>query len=126
MKKHPSPASGKLFVHNDGAGLPGRADLKVRAEEIALIEGHAEPTVTDYEQARRELDGSALPPTSEVENRRERTVPRDPSEPPGVEGEEKPSEEAPDEQLAAERLVLEGVEEAQHEQMLADRRRKST
>lgn len=124
MEKNTPPPSRKFFVHDAGTGVSGRADLEKRAEEIALIAGHATPTTVDYEQARRELGGEAIPATSEVETRRRRTVPRDPSEPPGDAGAENSNQEPADEQMAAERLVLDGVEEAQHEQMLADRRRK--
>jgi hypothetical protein len=124
MEKNTPPPARKFFVHHEGTGVPDRADLQKRAEEIALIAGHAEPTTVDYDQARRELAGEAIPATSDVETRRRRTVPRDPSEPPGDAGEENPNQDPADEQMAAERLVLDGVEEAQHEQMLADRRRK--
>jgi hypothetical protein len=124
MEKNTPPPSRKFFVHHEGTGVPDQSDLRKRAEELALIAGHAEPTAVDFDQARRELGGEAIPATSDVERRRRRTVSRDPSEPPGDAGEENSNQEPIDEQMPAERLVLDGVEEAQHEQMLADRRRK--
>ncbi|HWA11428.1 MAG TPA: hypothetical protein VG838_18455 [Opitutaceae bacterium] len=126
MKKAKPSAAEKLLVHATGTGVLGPKDVAARASEIAEIENHARPTVTDRRRARGELAGRTVPPTSEVESRRTRTVSRDPSEPPGDRGQQKPEMPAPDEQMAAERLVLEGVEEAEHEQMLAARRRKSS
>ena len=63
-----------------------------------------------------------LPATSIEDENAESGISRDPSEPASVNGHEIPLQEGPDEETAVERLALEGVEEAQHEQMLASRR----
>src|SRR5882672_9507026 len=124
MKKITPPTTGKILVHNAGAGAIGARDLAQRTDEIASIAGHPSPTANDRDEAERELRGNAIPPTGDVEGLGVGAVTRDPSEPPSNFGVEKPNYEADDEQKAAERLVLEGVEEAQHEQMVAARRQK--
>ena len=66
--------------------------------------------------------GTDLPATSMEDEQAGAAMSRDPSEPISVSGHEVPLREGPDEEKAVERLALEGVEEAQHEQMLAARR----
>jgi hypothetical protein len=52
---------------------------------------------------------------------------RDPSDPPPNRGEQIPDQEEPDddEEAQSERLVEEGVDEAEHDQMLAARRKRN-
>ena|SRR5882724_1075803 len=125
MKNITPPTSGKILSHNHGTGLFSRADLAGRAREIALTNGRSRPTADDYRQAKAELQGKNLPPTSDVDATSSRGLTRDPSEPISNYGSEKPGQEADDGQKATERLVIEGVEEAQHEQMVAARRRRN-
>ncbi len=119
------PTSGRLFVHGQGSGSVGQADIERRARELATIDGRsgAEITADDLARARAELFGLNLPDTLVEDEPVAPGISRDPSEPPSVAGHELPLREGHDEEKAVERLALEGVEEAQHEQMLAARRR---
>lgn len=116
---------GRILIHGKGSGGAGRADIERRARELADINGRsgAEFTDDDLIRAEAELMGNSLPPTLSEDETAEGAISRDPSEPISVGGHEIPLREGPDEEKAVERLALEGVEEAQHEQMLAARRR---
>lgn len=119
------PTDGRLFVHGKGSGSIGRADIERRARELAAIDGRSGADITndDLARARAELLGLNLPDTLVEDEPLSTGISRDPSEPPSITGREAPLREGPDEEKAVERLALEGVEEAQHEQMLAARRR---
>lgn len=123
-KKIPRSRAGKIEVHSRGAGALGEADLERRARELALIDGHPEPTPDDWAQARAELGGDAVSPGED--DVMTDSLSRDPSDPPANRGEQVPDKEEPDddEEEAAERLVSEGVEEAEHDQMLAARKKR--
>jgi hypothetical protein len=118
------PTRGKILVHGTGSGGITDADVERRARELAVIDGHnpAELTAGDFARARAELTGANLPPTTGDDAESEIALTRDPSEPPSNTGRQIPDHEGADEQKAVERLTEEGVEEAQHEQMLAARR----
>lgn len=126
MKKIVPPNSGKILVHSQGTGVLTTSDLKRRADELADIAGHVEPSREEREQAARELEGGDLPDPTESDAISEHALTRDPSEPVSNFGHQTPDREAPDEQKGIERLVNEGVEEAQHEQMLAARHRRQS
>lgn len=119
------PTRGKILIHGAGRGGITEADIERRARELAAIDGRtgADPTVDDLARARLELTGTDLPPTTGDDAEAEIGISRDPSEPPSNTGHQVPDNEGTDEQKAVERLTEEGVEEAQHEQMLAARRR---
>ncbi|HZP59781.1 MAG TPA: hypothetical protein VFB27_05605 [Opitutaceae bacterium] len=122
MKNITPPIKGKIFVHGRGIGPVSADAIERRAWEIARIEGHHAVSPDHRRQAEEELTGAALPPTANDDLESTDSLSRDPSDPPVERGVESPTHEAPDEQKAAERLVEEGVEEAQHEQMLEARR----
>lgn len=119
------PTDGRLFVHGKGSGSISNADIERRARELADIDGRSGAAITDDDiaRARAELLGLNLPDTTVDDEEAAAGLSRDPSEPPSIRGRELPPHEGPDEEKAVERLTLEGVEEAQHEQMLAARRR---
>ena len=119
------PTNGRILIHGRGAGGFGSADIERRARELADIDGRtgAEITRADLSRAEAELMGTMLPPTAVDDDETDAAISRDPSEPISVNGHEIPLREGQDEENAVERLALEGVEEAQHEQMLAARRR---
>src|ERR1700722_5414466 len=123
-KKSRRPRAGKIEVHSRGAGALGEADLERRARELALIDGHPEPTPDDWDQARAALGGDLVAPGED--DAMTDSLSRDPSDPPSNRGEQVPDIEEPDddEEEAAERLVSEGVEEAEHDQMLAARKKR--
>ena len=116
--------AGKIEVLSRGIGALGEADLERRARELALIDGHAEPTPDDWDQARAELGGSVVEPGED--DAMTDSLSRDPSDPPANRGEQVPDIAEPDddEEEVAERLVSEGVEEAEHDQMLAARKKR--
>ncbi|MEO7597654.1 MAG: hypothetical protein ABIV50_01895 [Opitutus sp.] len=118
------PPNGRIFVHGKGSGTFGSTDIEQRARELADIDGRSGADITDEDLARAETDlmGNALPPTTLEDDDAEGAMSRDPSEPLSLSGHETPLREGADEEKAVERLALEGVEEAQHEQMLAARR----
>ena len=119
------PTKGRILIHGKGSGGAGREDILRRARELADIDGRsgAEFTDLDLERAEAELMGTVLPPTTLEDDDAEGTMSRDPSDPISISGHEIPLQKGTDEEKAVERLALEGVEEAQHEQMLAARRR---
>ncbi|HYP17707.1 MAG TPA: hypothetical protein VEQ65_10895, partial [Opitutus sp.] len=103
----------------------GSADIERRARELADIDGRSGAELTpDYlERARAELLGLSFLKTTVEDETATAAISRDPSEPRSISGREIEPHEGPDEEKAIERAVMEGVEEAQHEQMLAARRR---
>lgn len=114
LQKH-----GKVEEHGKAVGVCSPEDVERRAREIARIGGRDEPTETDRERARRELLDENLPPTvSEDADASTQSLSRDPSDPPSDRGHQAPEYQYVDEEEAVERLALEGVEEAQHEQMV--------
>lgn len=122
-----TPASndtqGKVILHGRGAGGITTADVEHRAREIAMIEGRSgsEPTPLDRERALAELSGLGVHPTLNDDGQSTGAISRDPSQAPVFFDNQKPAVQDIDEQETVERLALEGVEEAQHDQMLAAR-----
>lgn len=121
---HTNPLKqGVLTEHSAGLGTVTRAMVRERAAELAVINGRTVPEVlkSDWEQAKRELTGqpNADPKATVLE-----TAPEaerwDPL--PGSSGHSvtvAASEDEDDEGRSdAERLVAEGVAEAEHDQML--------
>ena len=88
-----------------------------RARQIAVINGRSEKDVidSDFQEARRELQGEdELNPTPTREENLSEDKRWDPV--PGSEGRKAPSLPASDEQTFAEKLVDEGVADAEHDQ----------
>lgn len=122
MKSSTSP--GRILLNGGEAGPISAADVERRAHELARIRGVTHGySATDLESARHELHGDTLPAGTTVDEEGDAGASRDPSEPLSQPGHQIINNPAPDEQELPEQLALEGVEEAQHEQMLADRRR---
>jgi len=117
--------SGKTLLHGAEAGEITSAMIENRAREIALIDGRAFTSTTDRRKAREELQGRALPDTTSDDSASiARSLNRDPSDPVSVPGHQTPDHpNEGDDPDMIERLAIEGVEEAQHDQMLAARRR---
>lgn len=123
---HNGTHHGKILNHGEGTGEVTQQDVDQRADEIAIIEGRPGGVVSaaDRKRARTELMGGDLHALSEEEENSTGSVNRDPADPAASRGEHAPTLSDEDDQGVVERLALEGVEEAQHEQMLADRKRK--
>src|SRR6266498_3505050 len=94
MNEYSQPRAGKISVHGNGLGAPSPADVEKRAREIAMIDERNPDDFTDedWRKACQELMGT--------ENNT-------------------PTEE---EETVGEHLVIDGLEEATHDQMLEARR----
>lgn len=113
---------GKVESHGAPVGIFSPSDLRHRAEEIARIAGRKEATPEDLDQARQELSHANLPPAVSADAEASTTsMSRDPSDPAVERGRQTPEYIDNDEEEAVERLALEGVEEAQHDQMVQAR-----
>ncbi|HEY4301976.1 MAG TPA: hypothetical protein VGM73_13955 [Candidatus Didemnitutus sp.] len=112
-----------MLVHGHGSAEVTDVDIERRANELASIQ-HRSPTAEDVAQARSELAGESIPPaaTDDVPDSHV-AITRDPSEPPSDMGTRIPDQNEEDEEQVTDRLVEEGVDEAQHDQMLAARRK---
>lgn len=110
---------GKIFSHGSGLGNVTPEMIEERAKEIAVIDGRKRVTKEDRIDARRELLGSddALENWEELDQSRDAGS-LDPSDVRSSSGEQYDKNEADDEALIPEHLVEEGVEEADHEQLL--------
>jgi len=118
--KERSTQRGRISDRGRGLGLVTEEMVRRRAREIAVINGRNENHVLDSDltQARRELTGEErlvpTPTEAELLPEEERWDPV-----PGTPGKTgAPAVPAPDEQTVAEELVEEGVEDAEHDQML--------
>lgn len=120
--------SARILRHGKRADEITDEAIDVRARELALIDGRSPREATDEDRRRAlaELRGDLLPETSFDNGEADAGLSRDPAEPRSIAGERKPILNEPEDQEMQERLVLEGVEEAQHDQMLAARRRRET
>ena len=119
--------SGKILLHGEEAGEITSTMIEARAQEIALIEGRDTPTAEDRRLALQELEGRELPETTADDTPSIAcALSRDPSEPISVPGHQTPTYNEADNDDMNERLAIEGIEEAQHDQMLAARRRKTS
>ncbi|MEJ1974232.1 MAG: hypothetical protein WDM96_17770 [Lacunisphaera sp.] len=123
MKK---PLQNKILIHGAGTGDLTHSDVEQRARENAVIRGRTDAGVSenDRAEARAEFKGERLPATTSEDSEVRLAMTRDPSEPASDRGHQVVTEESEDDETEArERLATEGVEEAQHDQMLAARDR---
>lgn len=111
----------KMEVHGQGVGVASTEDIEQRARELALIESRSEPNDTDRSRARGEFQARDLPAAVNEDADSMQSLSRDPSDPVADRGHQVPEYGVVDEKAALERLALEGVEEAQHDQMLQAR-----
>ena len=122
-----TPKSRNTHVIARGAEIGGitKADIERRAAELCLIRtGHEKYTDDDLRAAERELYGDNTPASTVEDADSEVFVTRDPSEPRGIPGHQQ-AQVAPDEDEEneePERLVIQGIEEAQHDLMVRARR----
>ena len=118
MKKN-GMEEGRLTEHSRGIGTVTEEMVRQRARELAVINGRTQDNVldSDFEQARRELTGeeglNPQPTRAEQLPEEERWDPV-----PGSAGKSAPKVPAPDEQSYAEKLVEEGVADAEQDQMI--------
>jgi hypothetical protein len=110
---------GRLSRQSQGLGTVTEEMVMGRARELAEINGRPADNVldSDIDQARRELtgqEGLAPEPTKAEELSEEQRW----EAVPGSVGKKAPTVPAPDEQTYAEKLVEEGVSDAEQDQMI--------
>jgi hypothetical protein len=123
MNNYSQPPPGKISEHGNGIGAPSPEEVERRAREIAMIDERNpdEFTEADWAQARHELMGEEnnVPPEETPDN-------ADMTEEWNViassKGHRIPRPGTEEEESVGEHLVIEGVEEATHDQMLEARR----
>lgn len=127
MSKTSTERSGRMLRHGKRADEITDEAIMLRARELAMIDGRSPREVTDEdrERALAELRGQHLPDGSFDDGEVRAGMSRDPAEPRSIAGVRTPVYNQPEDQEMQERLALEGVEEAQHDQMLAARRRQT-
>ena len=123
MNDYSEPRPGKIEVHGNGLGAPSPQEVERRAREIAMIDERNpdEFTDTDWKQARRELLGEEnnTPPEETSDNAdltEEWTVVA------SSKGHRMTRPGTDEEETVGEHLVIDGLEEAAHDQMLEARR----
>ncbi len=121
IRKTPHTKGPKIELKGRGTGGFTKADLERRAKEIAEINNRLEPTEQDRQQARSEFLDRDLPPALNEDADTSGSLSRDPSDPATDRGHQTPEYTEDDEETSLQRLALEGVEEAQHDQMAAAR-----
>lgn len=106
-----------------GRGISGFSpeDLERRARELAVIDNRAAVTDVDRERARAELEDRELPDAINEDADTTQSMSRDPSDPMVDRGHQVASHGDEDQKTVLEKMTLEGVEEAQHDQMLESR-----
>ena len=109
--------------HDPEAQPVSREDVHARARELALIDGRLPPDVSqaDYEQAKRELTGESDLDRQEAVLDAIPEEKRDDPEPDstGIQAPEQISDDEDEEgRSESEQLAEEGVEKAEHEQVL--------
>jgi hypothetical protein len=117
--KQDSIEAGRFSDQGKGLGTVTPEMVRRRARQIAVINGREENQVldSDFEQALRELQGEErLNPVPSAEERLPESKRWDPVG--GSEGRKAPTMQAADEQTFAEKLVEEGVADAEQNQAL--------
>jgi hypothetical protein len=110
-----------MEVHGQGVGGFTKADVERRARELAEIDNRVTISEADRERARAEFLDRNLPPAVNEDADTMQSMSRDPSDPATDRGHQAPEYMEQDEDTQLQRLTLEGVEEAQHDQMTASR-----
>jgi len=110
------PPSGKILSGTEGVGTVTSQMIEERAREIARSEGRSQPNDLDRTYAREQLTGA----TSESEKLPTREEPgRDWQMPLVSTGEKAPTVRPEDDENIVQKLVEEGIEEADHDQRLS-------
>ena len=115
------PTSRKILRRTEGVGTVTPQMIEERAREIARSDGRAQPNDLDRTRAREELTGTTS--ASEKLPTREESG-RDWQMPLVSTGEKAPTVRPEDDENISEKLVQEGVEEADHDQRLSSERNK--
>lgn len=117
---HNRPASAKIIQHAEGLGAPNAEHVRLRARELAIIAGRAEYNEEDWREAKRELHGGHVTPAEEGEMEMEAIVSGHDMVM-GSLGHHVENVTSSDLENLGEELIAEGMDEAEHEQMLMAR-----
>ncbi len=115
------PPSAKIIQHAEGLGAPNAAQVRHRAQELAIIAGRPRFSEEDWRDAKRELhgghgdsaDGSEMEMSAMVSGRDMVA---------GSVGRHVENVRGDDMENLGEELIAEGMDEAVHERMLMARR----
>jgi hypothetical protein len=121
MATNPRETAQKFELHGKGVGGFSQADIERRARELAVIDNRTETTEEDRARAITEFRDRHLPDAVNEDAETMQSMSRDPSDPMANRGRQAPTYGGDDEKADLEHLALEGVEEAQHDQMLQAR-----
>ena len=123
MNDHSQPPPGKISVHGNGLGAPSPEEVEKRAREIAMIDERNpdEFTEADWKQAHRELMGEEnhTPPEETPDNAE---LTEEWAVVASSKGHRMPRPGTEEEETVGEHCVIDGLEEAAHDQMLEARR----
>lgn len=111
----------KMEVRGKGVGGFSTADIERRAKELALIDNRTVANDADRDRARVEFRDRDLPDTVNEDSDTMQSMSRDPSDPMTDRGHQVPEYGGQDEDTDLQKMALEGVEEAQHDQMVESR-----
>lgn len=111
----------KMELHGEGVGGFTHADVERKAKELAAIDNRMQATEQDRKRARAEFLDGDLPPSVNEDAETMQSMSRDPSDPATDRGRQMPDYVESDEDTSLQWMALEGVEEAQHDQMTAAR-----
>jgi len=117
---HTRPASAKIIQHAEGLGAPNAEQVRLRARELALINGRETYTEQEWSEAKRELHGGH----GSQEDERGRDVEVNVSGcdmVAGSLGHHVENISSADNENLGEELVAEGMDEAEHDRMLLAR-----
>lgn len=118
----PNLPQAKIIQHCTGLGAPDSAIVRKRAAELAEIAGRSKPNKEDWQAAKRELHGGHESLNHNGDDEMAALVSeRDMVA--GSVGHHIPNLTPEDIDNPAEELYAEGMDEAEHEQMLESRRR---
>ena len=112
-------SKGKILCGTEGLGTVTPRMIEERSREIARSDGRAQPNDLDRNRAREELTGA----TSGLEKPPTREEPgRDWQMPLVSTGEKEPTMRPEEDENIPEKLVQDGIEEADHDQRLSSER----
>jgi hypothetical protein len=117
---HTRPTSAKIIQHAEGLGAPNAEHVRLRAQELAIINGHAEYNEEDWREAKRELHGGHAASADEGEMEMEAIVSGHDMVA-GSLGHHVENVLSSENENLGEELVAEGMDEAEHERMLMAR-----
>lgn len=113
--------SAKIINHAEGLGMPCAETVRKRARELARIDGRDEFNETDWRTAKRELQGGHTANDTNGERDLSGLISEHDMVASSL-GHHAARIGFDDEETVGQELIAEGMDEAEHEQMLAARR----